>query len=169
VDMPRGGTKPLTHPYPKSGLNALFSAPYAVLASLADGRIDLRSFADEAVLRPEIQSRLRDVTVVESDMPRPPGITIGDAPVTVTACLKSGASIAHTVTASPGSKGDPLTLAQLKAKWMDCLDRGMPHLAAEAAATRFEQGLDICGLAHFGDWLSQFRPDGESLKSATRS
>lgn len=169
VDMPQGGTKPLIHPYPKSGLNALFSAPYAVLASLADGRIDLGSFEDEAVLRSEIQARLGDVTVVESDTPLRPDISIGDAPVTVMLLLKSGAPIARTITASPGSKDDPLTLAQLKAKWVDCLDRGAPHLGAEAAATRFEHGLDMCGLPRFGDWFAQLRPGGGSLKSAARS
>jgi 2-methylcitrate dehydratase PrpD len=159
VDMPQGGAKPLIHPYPKSGLNALFSAPYAVIASLADGRIELRSFDDAAVLRPDIQSRLRDVTVVESATPLPPGVTIGDAPVTVTLSLKSGASIAHTIMASPGSKDDPLTPAQLKAKWVDCLGRGLPQLDGKTAATRFEQGLDMCGLPRFGDWLLQLRPN----------
>ena len=159
VDMPQGGTNPLIHPYPKSGLNALFSAPYAVIASLADGRIELRSFDDAAVLRPYIQSRLRDVTVVESATPLSPGVTIGDAPVTVTLSLKSGASIAHTITASPGSKDDPLTPAQLNAKWVDCLGRGLPHLDGKTAAARFEQGLGICDLPRFGDWLSQLRPN----------
>ena len=158
VDMPPGGTNPLIHPFPKSGLNALFSAPYAVLASLADGRIDLRSFDDAAVLRPEIQSRLRDVSVVEATAPLPQGITIGDAPVTVTLTLRSGASIAHTITASPGSKDDPLTPAQLKAKWMDCLGRGLPQLCAEAAAAGFEQGLDLCSVPRVEDWLSPLRP-----------
>ena len=163
VDMPQGGTKPLIHPYPKSGLNALFSAPYAILASLADGRIDLRSFDEKAVLRLEIQSRLHDVTVVESATPLPPGVTIGDAPVTVTLTLKDGSLLARTITASPGSKDDPLTLPQLKTKWMACLERGAPHLNEEAAGLCFERGLDLCGLSRFGDWFSQL------LKSAARS
>src|SRR3546814_15200295 len=64
VRLPNGATKPLIHPCPKSCLNALFSAPYAVLAALADGRIDLQSFTDAAVLRPEIQARLAAVAVV---------------------------------------------------------------------------------------------------------
>jgi 2-methylcitrate dehydratase PrpD len=159
VDMPQGGTKPLIHPFPKSGLNALFSAPYAVLASLADGRIDLRSFSEAAVKRPEIQSRLRDVTVVESAAPLPSGMTIGDAPVTVTLSLKRGETLAHTVTESPGSKRDPLTPTQLKAKWVDCLDRSLPQVDTKAAAECFEQGLGLCGVPRFGDWLSQVRPD----------
>jgi len=159
VDMPQGGTRPLIHPFPKSGLNALFSGPYAVLASLADGHIDLRSFDDAQVLRPEIQSRLRDVTVVESTEPLPAGITIGDAPVTVTLTMKDGGTLVHTVTAAPGSKADPLTLPQLKTKWTDCLARGAPHLDAAKAGSLFGDGLRVCELLGFGDWFSRLRPD----------
>jgi len=167
VDMPQGGTKPLIHPYPKSGLNALFSAPYAILASLADGRIDLRSFDEKAVLRPEIQSRLSDVTVVESAAPLPAGITIGDASVTVTLALKDGPLLARTITASPGSKDDPLTLPQLKTKWTDCLERGAPYLNEETAGLCFDRGLDLRGVSRLGDWSSQLRP--QLLRSAARS
>lgn len=158
VDMPKGGTKPLIHPFPKSGLNALFSAPYAVTASLADGRIDLASFTDEAVLRPDIQGRLRDVQVIESTDELPAGMTIGDAPVTVTLTLRDGRSLAHTITVSPGSKSDPLTPAQLKAKWTNCLARGAPYLSASAAASHFDQGLAMVDRPNFGDWLSGLRP-----------
>ena len=45
VDMPKGASRPLIHPHPKTGMNALFSGPYAVVASLADGRIDLKKEA----------------------------------------------------------------------------------------------------------------------------
>ncbi|WP_163562620.1 MmgE/PrpD family protein, partial [Klebsiella pneumoniae] len=82
---------------------ALFSAPYAVTASLADGRIDLKSFTDAAVLRPEIQSRLRDVTVVVAAGTSLQGADVGGAPVTVTLTLRDGTKRGKTVQASPGS------------------------------------------------------------------
>jgi 2-methylcitrate dehydratase PrpD len=158
VDMPKGGTKPLIHPFPKSGLNALFSAPYAIVASLADGRIDLASFTDAAVLRADIQARLRDVQVIESAADLPAGMTIGDAPVTVTLTRKDGSSLAHTITVSPGSKGDPLTPSQLKAKWTDCLERGAPYLSAGAAASHFDAALALADHPSFAGWLSGLRP-----------
>src|SRR3546814_7590326 len=107
VRLPNGATKPLIHPCPKSGLNALFSAPYAVLAALADGRIDLQSFTDAAVLRPEIQARLADVAVVEDEAQPLQGADVGAAPVTVTLALASGAEVSRTVVALPGSSQDP--------------------------------------------------------------
>jgi 2-methylcitrate dehydratase PrpD len=168
VNMPKGGTKPLIHPFPKSGLNALFSGPHAIVASLADGRIDLSSFTDEAVLRTSIQSRLGDVQVIESTEDLPAGITIGDAPVTLTLTLRDGSSLAHTVTVSPGSKGDPLTSTQLKAKWTNCLERGATYLPAGAAAAYFDQGLAIPDLQSVTDWLSGLRPTAARWRLSNR-
>jgi 2-methylcitrate dehydratase PrpD len=162
VDMPKGGTKPLIHPFPKSGLNALFSGPHAIIAGLADGRIDLSSFTDEAVMRPNVQSRLRDVQVIESTDDLPAGMTIGDAPVTVTLTRKDGSSLARTITVSPGSKSDPLTPAQLEAKWTDCLERGAAYLPGGGAAACFEQGLAMADLTDIAEWLAAMRPTARS-------
>ena len=85
--------------------------------------------------------------------PLPPDITIGDAPLAVT--LKDGSSLARTITASPGSKDDLLTLPQLKTKWMDCLEHGSPYLNEEAAGLCCDRGLDLCGASQFGDKSSQ--------------
>jgi len=157
VDMPAGGTKPLIHPFPRSGLNALFSAPYAVTASLADGRVDLKSFTDAAVLRPEIQSRLRDVAVVEATGMSLQGADVGGAPVTVTLTLRDGARREKTILASPGSMQDPLTPEQLGAKWIDCLQRAAPGIDRGLAARLFGQGSDLAGQEQAGDWLFALR------------
>lgn len=157
VDMPAGGTKPLIHPFPKSGLNALFSAPYAVAASLADGRIDLKSFADAAVLRLDIQSRLADVAVVEASGEAQTGSDLGSAPVTVTLVPHQGAEVSRTITASPGSLQDPLTPPQLKAKWVDCLQKARPSLPADAAGALFDQGASLVTEDNARDWLLRLR------------
>lgn len=157
VDMPHGGTKPLIHPYPACGLNALFSAPYAILASLADGRIDLASFTDEAVVRPEIQSRLRDVSVVEADGPARQGAEVGAAPVTVTIRPKSGAAVARTITASPGSPQDPLDAPQLRAKWADCLRRAAPALADSDVDALFDEAATLAGAPRIDGFLERLR------------
>jgi 2-methylcitrate dehydratase PrpD len=153
VDMPRGGTQPLSHPFPKTGLNALFSGPYAVVASLADGRIDLRSFTDAAVQRPEIQARLRDVQLLEGTVP-PGNGELGNAPVTVTLGLRDGTSRSHTVHAPPGSLRDPITPAQLAAKWADCLRHAAPGIQAGTARRLFDQGLGLASMPRIGPWLA---------------
>ncbi|CEJ15266.1 MmgE/PrpD family protein [bacterium YEK0313] len=153
VDMPAGGTRPLIHPRPRSGLNALFSAPYAILASLAEGRIDLKSFTDAAVLRPVIQQRLGDVAVVEAEGTALQGADVGAAPVTVTLRLKAGGTRTRTVSASPGSLEDPLTLAQLEAKWLDCLERARPDIDGGAARRLFAEGIDLAAAPRIDGWL----------------
>jgi 2-methylcitrate dehydratase PrpD len=157
VDMPQGGTKPLIHPYPRSGLNALFSAPYAVTASLADGRIDLKSFTDVAVLRPEIQARLHDVTVVEAQGVARQGSDVGSAPVTVTLTPIEGDNRSRTVVPSPGSAQDPLTAEQLKAKWIDCLQRGNSAITPASAESLFREGEALDSASDLGGWLGKLR------------
>lgn len=155
VRMPRGGTRPLIHPYPESGLNGKFSAPYAVVASLADGRIDLASFGDEAVLRAPLQARLRDVVVEEDGQDPPAGTDLGRMPVTVTLALRDGRRLEHTVETSPGSPEDPLSIGQLRRKWVDCLVHGAPALNPATAGEWFDQGLELDRQASAGPWLGR--------------
>ncbi len=152
VDMPLGGTQPLNHPFPKAGLNALFSGPYAVIASLADRRIDLKSFTDAAVQRPELQARLRDVTLLEGTLPPGDG-ELGNAPVTVTLELRDGTSRSRTVHAPPGSLRDPITPEQLAVKWVDCLEHAAPGMPVGKARQLFEQGLGLASMPAIGPWL----------------
>lgn len=152
VDMPFGGTTPLIHPRPKLGLNALFSGPYAVLAALADGRVDLRSFTDAQVLRPAIQNRLGDVMLMER-APRRPAESIGEAPVSVTLTLRGGHVATHIITASPGSAQDPLTAEQLRSKWSDCLRRANASADDQSLAELFDRGRDLPNMADAGKWL----------------
>lgn len=157
VDMAQGATKPLIHPYPKTGLNALFSGPYTVLASLADRKIDFAGFTDAAVARPEIQMRLRDVQIVEGTVPPGDG-ELGNAPVTVSLTLRDGTTLARTVVDPPGSLRDPLTPDQLAGKWVDCLGRGVPELSASSARRLFDTGLGIATMPRIGPWLESLTP-----------
>ncbi|QCK84916.1 MmgE/PrpD family protein [Phreatobacter aquaticus] len=153
VSMPKGGTKPLIHPFPKTGLNALFSGPYAVAASLRDGRINLKSFTDKAVARPDVQARLADISLVERDGEPAQGSDLGNAPVTVQLVLRDGTVRSQTILVSPGSFDDPLTASQLLAKWSDCLERANPAINAGQAAALFEQAMDLAALPSIDGWL----------------
>lgn len=157
VDVTQGGSKALIHPYPRNGLNALFSAPYALCASLADGRIDLKSFTDQAVLRPALQARLHDVQVVEANTANRSGGDVGAAPVTVTLSMMDGSSLARTITASPGSPLDPLTPEQLARKWRDCLKRANPALPETEADALLEAGRGIAEAGSCRPWLDAIR------------
>jgi 2-methylcitrate dehydratase PrpD len=157
IEMPPGGSKPLNHPRPVNGLEARFSAPYAVLAGIADRRMDLSVLADHAVLRPEIQSRLQLVTIAERDGPMLNGQEIDHAPVTVALHLRDGSRHSRTVVVTPGSPADPVTDEQLLAKWLDCFRQVDAVVDVEASASLFRRGLDIEREASFGGWLEALR------------
>jgi 2-methylcitrate dehydratase PrpD len=154
VELPHGGKRPLNHPYPKSGLNGKFSAPYAVLASILDGRVNLASFVDEAVLRPIVQSRLADVEVLEVGAASNEGSDLSNGPVTVTLTLNDGRVVSRTVTLPPGSPSDPITPAQMEQKWVDCFRLGRPELTEAAARGLFVEGNRLDGSACVFEWLA---------------
>jgi 2-methylcitrate dehydratase PrpD len=153
VRMPPGGTKPLIHPRPTNGLEARFSAPYAVLASIADRRMDLGVLTDATVTRSEIQSRLDRVKTVEESGASTKGSEVDRAPVTVILDLNDGRRLTRTVVASPGSAEDPMTSAQLRAKWLDCLKQAAPGVRADESETLFNRGTSIGEGAAIGEWL----------------
>lgn len=155
VDMPPGGTRPLIHPNPKTPLQALFSGPYAVIASLADGYINLKSFTQEAVNRPEIRARLSDVALVEREGRSGQGGEVGAAPVTVTLTLKDGQTQSATCTASPGSPEDPIGPDDHLEKWRDCLARFAPGADPAAVDETFEAGLALDDMGDIGPWLAR--------------
>ena len=134
-----------------------------MVAGLADGRIDLKSFTDEAVLRPEAQTRLADVTVVEDDTPSKHGADVGAAPVTVTltpasasaSASASGSSVSRTITALPGSRQDPLTDSQLRVKWNDCLQRAGGRAPAETIQRLFDEGKALADARSIDGWLGR--------------
>jgi 2-methylcitrate dehydratase PrpD len=154
VTMPRGGSSPLIHPTPQTGLSGKFSGTYAVAASLRDGRVQLSSFTDHAVKRADIQAALSRVELVEAGQEAKTGSDVGSAPVTVTLRYASGAEYSRTVTASPGSPEDPISDSDLHEKWLDCLRVGLPSLDRPEATTLFEQGIDIESCDDVADWLN---------------
>ena len=153
VEMPRGGTRPLIHPVPKSGRQAMFSAPYALVAAIHDGGIGFASFADSAVARPEVQARLADVLVEEVAGPPLTPEEIGAAPVRLELMMADGSIRRSERLAAPGSPTDPLTPDELERKWIDCVRRANPSLSAASAAALHSRGLSDLKSAGLEPWL----------------
>lgn len=131
VLFPHGGTAPLKHPQPRTGLQAKFSAPYCAAAAWTDGRIGLASFSDAAANRGELQPQMAQVRVSERPGPHEP---LETAPVRV-AISGPGWNDAILVDWAPGSLQDRVTDEDLLAKWADCTAHGEVTLPADAAAT----------------------------------
>jgi len=166
IEMPTGGLKPLIHPRPNDGLEARFSAPYAVVASLADRRFDLQSLRDAAVQRPELQARLPLVSLKEQVGPVLSGSEIDAAPVTVRLRLANGCAVSRTVQVTPGSAHDPVTETQLLAKWLDCFAEVGAIASTETIEDLFHQGLKLPAGTSLGGWLRALRSAVGSRKKA---
>jgi 2-methylcitrate dehydratase PrpD len=153
VEMPRGGTRPLIHPFPASGKQAMFSGPYTLLAAIADGDISFASFEDQALARPEIRSRLADVKIEEVAGPALTPEQIGAAPVRLGLGLNDGSTLRFECLASPGSPADPLVPGEQEAKWIDCLRRANPALLPGAAAELRARAVEGLGVGALPSWL----------------
>jgi 2-methylcitrate dehydratase PrpD len=126
---------PLLHDAPQTGLEGKFSMPYAMAAGLADGKVDLASFEDRAVQRPEIQAFLGKVTKREFPGSLKPRFT------TVTLALKDGRQLQRRVDALRGGPELPLSDAELTAKLAGCLAHaGLSADAQRVAATILAPG-----------------------------
>ncbi|MFZ2388262.1 MAG: MmgE/PrpD family protein [Polaromonas sp.] len=125
IEFPKGGTAPLKHPWPHTGLEGKFSAPYCAASAWVDGGIDLASFSDEAVQRPRIHAQMNKVSVEERAESHG---GLETAPVYVRVSGTGWAEMAC-VDWAPGSSQDPLTDADLLRKWTDCMAHGAVSLA----------------------------------------
>lgn len=131
VLFPQGGTAPLKHPHPRTGLEAKFSALYCAAAAWHDGKISLASFSDEACTRTLVAKTMAAVSVRERDGPHEP---LGSAPVEVAVIGRDWED--HIVVDwAPGSAQDPMSDDELFDKWVDCaLHGGLPSPNASAKA-----------------------------------
>ena len=153
VEMPRGSTLPLIHPRPSSGSEALFSAPYALLAALNDGAVGFSTFGDAAVGRAELRIRFDDVVVTETGERILSAEEISAAPVRLDLRLVDGSVRSYARAAAPGSPSDPMTPSDLRAKWIDCFERIRPDLTAVHVGTLHDAGLAALSHGPLNDWL----------------
>jgi len=134
VLFPHGGTAPLKHPRPDTGLQAKFSAPYCAAAAWVDGTVGLASFSDAAATRAALRPQMDRVRVSERPGPHEP---LESAPVRVTVTT-AGWSESILVDWAPGSLQDPFTNEELIAKWMDCETNGAAEIPAGTATAWLE-------------------------------
>lgn len=154
IEMPNGGTRPLIHPRPTSGNEARFSGPYALVAAIHDGDVNFASFTDAAVTRPGICARLADVTIAEVGDISLSAEEIGAATVRLDLRLTDGSTRRYARDAAPGSPDDPITPAELRAKWIDCFGRVRPDRMAAHAAALHDDGVAALSDGPLSGWLN---------------
>jgi len=97
---------------PRTPYGAKFSLPWSVAAALADGRVDVRTYAPERLDRPEVTALADRVTVRVVDLPGP----AADAPGRLVATLADGREVVAETARSRGGPETPLSDVDLVAK-----------------------------------------------------
>jgi 2-methylcitrate dehydratase PrpD len=120
VTVPQGSLAPLIYDHARTGLEGKFCMPYVMAAALIDGRLGLETFTDHMVQRQEIRG-LEGLVQVRED----PQVEVRHSPfdeghVVVEVRLKDGSRAVRRVDQPLGSPANPLSPAQLEAKYRDC-------------------------------------------------
>jgi 2-methylcitrate dehydratase PrpD len=115
-----GGFQPLIRHRPVTGLEGKFSAEYVLAAGLIDGHLSLDTFTDAAVQRPEAQTLLRKVELSEAEVP-PFGDRSWEQAYAAVEVGHHGQPLRERVDVPRGDARQPLTQAELEAKFRDCL------------------------------------------------
>jgi 2-methylcitrate dehydratase PrpD len=97
---------------PRTGLEGKFSLSYCTAAGLHDGRVGVATFSDAAVARPELRALEARVRVVADER-------VGDDQAVVRVEGPAGAVREMRVEAAKGTPRNPMTDADLEAKYLD--------------------------------------------------
>lgn len=108
--------KLLVHNMPATGNEARFSAQYTVAAALVRGHLDLSDFTPDAVTDPVVRAVMRRMAVVVDDRHR----DRTEFPASVEVHTASGRRIERTIEIARGKNADPMSDAELEAKFITC-------------------------------------------------
>ncbi|MET8352581.1 MmgE/PrpD family protein [Micromonospora sp. NPDC005206] len=118
------GFEPLIHHRPWTGLQGKFSVEYVIAAAMLDGAVNLASFTDEAVQRPEAQALIEKITYGVAETP-PFGPQEWEYAYSALEVETTDGVIHRFRTDVPrGDTRAPLTIEELDAKFADCLAFG---------------------------------------------
>ena len=130
----------LRHHRPTTGLERKFSMQYCAAAALADGRVDLDSFADEEPAEPLRGLMARVRMVVADDLPHD---LEQNAWSRVTVRLVDGRTLALPPRGAQGHPDTPLTDVRLRDKFLACAALAMTRDEAEGVAEQLAHLEDI--------------------------
>ncbi|MDR3529679.1 MAG: MmgE/PrpD family protein [Rhodopila sp.] len=151
--MPHARRLPHTNnPDPRTPLAAKFSIQYCVARALADRSVKLCHFEGNAHFDPTVRGLMQRMEVKpHPDMPE-------DWGTEVIVETTDGARFASRLDDYPsrGPAGDPMTHAELWAKFADCAERSLPRASLSAV---FDTLMGIASLSSVHQLTSLLQPD----------
>lgn len=131
VTAARGAADALVHPDPETGLEAKFSMEYCVAAAAVRDRVGLAAFEDEALDDPTV-----DAVRERVDFAADPDLEYDSHEATVRIVTTDGETYERVQENPPGVHEEPLSVAELREKYLECATRGLGESAAAATHDR---------------------------------
>lgn len=113
----------IDRPHPASGLDSKFSLQFASAVALLDGRINIATYSQDQLQRPELQALLEKVDL--NFDPTRPG-RFDQMRLTLRAEFLDGSALVAECSQPEGSWGRPIPVARLETKIADCLAQAFP-------------------------------------------
>ena len=129
----------LIHHRPKDHLAAKFSMEFCMAILLLEGRAGLQEFTDEVVCRPDVQAMIERVRFEVDPEAENAGYNTMTSIVRVH--LRDGRMVEGRAAFGKGSPANPMTDAELREKFLGCLDAG--GVDAQAGERAADLILDI--------------------------
>src|SRR6266705_2327936 len=126
----------LIHSTPRSGLEAKFSGEFSAAAALCEGRVGIATFRDDKTDDPAIRALMKRVRLVVD--PTIPGDLARHMWTRVTVRLHDGREVTIAPRPVPGHPGLPLSMDQLREKFMDCARLVLPEDRADSVRQMVE-------------------------------
>lgn len=158
LEVPAGSLVGVENDHPTTGLEAKFSAKYALATALFDGASGLSSFTDEAARRPGLAEQLKRVEIVE-DATQQGGHDLRAGEVRLRVLDGKGGELGRfALSAIPGSPASPPARAALATKLDECL------AVFEQTYGRTLPVLDrVAKVTHVATWLPGSAPATSTL------
>ena len=142
ISMPPGEDIPLIYSQASTGLEGKFSMQYCIASAILDGRVDLNTFDQTSVDRPDVQ-RLTGLIKLEYDDTQDPVVVNAGGHVDVTINISAGSSVTTRIEQASGTPEYPLSDEELNQKFSSCASRTLNSSQVDQALSQVYSLQDL--------------------------
>jgi 2-methylcitrate dehydratase PrpD len=128
IGFPPGSDTALIHTNPQTGLEGKFSIEYVAAATMLDGKVNIDTFSDVMVQRPEVRAMMKKVRRYRVEDNKMYSGSVGYNDITL---RTTQGEIKHRESRAPGSPDWPMTEAERDEKFLDCAGRVLGAVGAK--------------------------------------
>lgn len=139
VTLGRTQAVPLREHRPVTPLQAKFSAEFAMASALIAGRVGMAELTEPFIAQPEVRSLMTKVQLAYTDERDPEDSLVAPCDHVRIALANGAALESAPVRYARGHARNPITVDELLAKFVDCIDDALPASRRDALADRLRR------------------------------